>query len=493
VDWSDGVLVGLVIAWAAYLAIAWLLGLATRPRRVPADPATPEMPDGPPPAVVGYLVNGCRLDPDAAVGTLMDLAARDHLELYQPGDDPQQTLVRVRDANPDGLAPYERRVLDRVAAAAGQAGTVSLAELSGGYARDGYRWSERFREEVIADAKQRGLRRDRPGAVDALVLLVGVLLACGSGIALPGAVVGATADGDNAMGFGAKVALVAGILVTTTVFLLLLFVPILRWFNVDHRSAEGRAVTARWLGVADWLRAHESFTELPPAAVTVWERYLSYGAAMGVTPVVSRVADLVVGARAVLWSRYTGTWRPVRVRYLGRGRRSGYPPLTIISMALTGLAGLALLGWLLRPWLVWEPPAVRYVLGAAAAFLVLRWLYRIGRAMLDRVTSIEIIGEVLTRSNPPYLSDVGQMSGPMKGYVNKRMTPERQPYFVVVDDGRVDETVVWTVYPAWRRSGQCERGDVVRLVGYRWCRYARKVTVVRPSATPAEATTAPGG
>ena len=58
---------------------------------------------------------------------------------------------------------------------------------------------------------------------------------------------------------------------------------------------------------------------------------------------------------------------------------------------------------------------------------------------------------------------------------------------VVVDDGHSTVTPVWTVYPAWRGGGQCERGDVVRLKGYRWCRYARKVTVLRPATAPAAA------
>jgi|RhiMetdeSRZDD1v2_1073273.scaffolds.fasta_scaffold1306205_1 hypothetical protein len=56
--------------------------------------------------------------------------------------------------------------------------------------------------------------------------------------------------------------------------------------------------------------------------------------------------------------------------------------------------------------------------------------------------------------------------------------PERQPYFVVIDDGRADVTNVWTVYPGYRRAGQCQRGDLVRLKGYRWCRYARRITLL---------------
>jgi hypothetical protein len=214
----------------------------------------------------------------------------------------------------------------------------------------------------------------------------------------------------------------------------------------------------------------------------VWDRYLSYGAALGVTPVVSRVAELVEGARQALWSNYTGTWRQVRVRYPGKGRRSGYPPLTIVVNGLVTLAFLFFLARFAREWFAREPLVVRAVVGAALVLLAARWVYRILRALVDRLMPVTIEGEVLTKSNPPYLQDVGDMTGPMSGYVKRRMTSKRQPYFVVVDDGRADETIVWTVYPAWRNAGQCERGDVVRLKGFRWCRYARKVTVMRNAA-----------
>ena len=121
-EWYQSVLVVLAIAWVAFIGLTWLASLVTGPRPVHAEAPTPDLPTDPPPAVVGYLVNGCRVDPDAAVATLMDLAARRHLELYQPANDPEQTLVRIREAAPDGLTPYERQVMDRVVEAAGAPG-----------------------------------------------------------------------------------------------------------------------------------------------------------------------------------------------------------------------------------------------------------------------------------------------------------------------------------------------------------------------------------
>jgi hypothetical protein len=489
---GQSILLVLLAGWAGYLALARLAGLVTKPRPVRPGPASPDLPDDLPPAVVGYLVNACRVDPDAAVATLLDLAARRHLEFYQPGDDPEQTLVRVRDpamlgpaaATPAALTPYERRVLDRVVAAAGPAGVVKLSDLSSGYAAEGYRWSGEFRAEVVADVKGRGLLRDGPFGLSVIVMLVGVLLACGSGILLPADLFGVGHDlvgsaGD--FGTGRGVALIATVVLLSTVLLVAALYPVMQWLDAPHRSAAGRAVTARWLGVSAWLRAHPDFTELPPAAVTVWDRYLSYAAALGVTPVISRTADLAVGGRELLWSRYTGTWRQVRVRYPGAGRRSGLPPLTIVLNNLAALGLLALLAWFAREWYAAEPPPVRYVVASLLGLVALRSLYRTARAMLDRLRPVDITGEVIARSTVPMMIGIDDMSGPMSGWARRRIRPERTQYFVVVDDGRAATTVVWTVYPGWRRAGQCARGDVVRLRGYRWCRFARNVTVLEPA------------
>jgi hypothetical protein len=71
------------------------------------------------------------------------------------------------------------------------------------------------------------------------------------------------------------------------------------------------------------------------------------------------------------------------------------------------------------------------------------------------------------------LDDAEPVPGP--DWAARRLTPEHLPYFAVVDDGRSPTAPLWTVTPA-SGAGQCQRGDVVRLVGYRWCRYARSVT-----------------
>jgi hypothetical protein len=51
--------------------------------------------------------------PDAIPATLLDLAARDYVDLDQYG--PERTVCRVRRTDTSGLQPYERMVLEHVA------------------------------------------------------------------------------------------------------------------------------------------------------------------------------------------------------------------------------------------------------------------------------------------------------------------------------------------------------------------------------------------
>jgi hypothetical protein len=97
---------------------------------------------------------------------------------------------------------------------------------------------------------------------------------------------------------------------------------LLLWTRGERDTPAGIVAAARWLPVRDWLRAHEQFGDLPPAAVTVWDRYLSYGLALGVAPATGAVLDLGMGDRRRgmgdrrrVWSSYGGRWRRVRVRY----------------------------------------------------------------------------------------------------------------------------------------------------------------------------------
>jgi hypothetical protein len=155
----------LVLAAAAGLWALLLLGLttATRPRPIRPGPSTLDLGGAEPPAVVNLLTNGWRMTTDALSATLLDLAARDLLDLVQTGPEPERTVCRLRAAAPPDLTPYERRVYDRVAGLAA-GGVVPVAALAQGNSAQASRWWKGFRREVIVDAQRRGLSRNRWGA-----------------------------------------------------------------------------------------------------------------------------------------------------------------------------------------------------------------------------------------------------------------------------------------------------------------------------------------
>jgi hypothetical protein len=474
--------------WAGFLTISWLISLLLRPRPVRPAPATPDLPAEPPPAVVNYLVHGCRVDPDAAVGTLVDLAARRYLELYQPGTDPEQILIRIRQRHVPGLAPYEQRVMDRVIAAAGTGNTVSLEELSHRYAEDGFQWSQRFAKEVAKDAKERKLAVDRWSDVALALLMGGTLISCATVIILPGRIE-ESAFGPDSEPLSTSGGV--GLLVLAAVSAIVLFIAVLgilsKWFAGERRTAAGREATAGWLGVAAWLRAHDSFADLPTASVAVWDRYLAYGAAMGAVPEVSGAVDLAVGDRAVLWSTYGGRRRPVRVDYPSAGKRNGLPPPAIIVYGLLWFGVVGAGGYAIVQWGGRLPQLAVAGLALLGALLIGRAVYRISRAALDVARPVEVTGLVLSRTRLPRLAafdDLDEIDATdVPSWIFRKPDRERMLAYVVVDAGTADTAPLWTVAPTGGNR-RCQEGDIVRLTGYPWCRFVREITVLTPATKP---------
>jgi hypothetical protein len=216
-----------------------------------------------------------------------------------------QTTVHLPRNPPDasGLRPYENQVLDRIHGLAVD-GVVPLSALTFRDSGQAKAWDKRLRAAVVAEARRAGLSRRRfgPGIIGALVVVsvissVGVLNAAAGRDGWLHA-----ADDDNP---GLAFAM----------FSLLILTGLSSRSRGERDTAAGRAVAARWLGVRNWLRGHPQFADLPPASVAVWDRYLAYGAAVGVTHLSSAVLDLGMGNRRLVWSSYGGTWHRVRVRY----------------------------------------------------------------------------------------------------------------------------------------------------------------------------------
>ena len=448
---------GAVAGWFALYSVVLL---ATRPARPDPTPATQDLPGSEPPAVVSLLAGYWELSEDAAESTLIDLAARRYLEFRQPGNDPMQTTVHVRNPDPTGLLPYERRILDRVTGLA-VGGVVPLPALTFRDPGQAAAFDKRLRAEVIADARARGLSRRRLGPA-LLALLSGAALV--AGLIVGGAVALGTRHSHDPV----RPALF-GWLITAGVL-----------SGIAHRSHgerdtdAGRAAAARWLGVKAWLRNTAAFADLPPAAVAVWDRYLSYGDALGATRVASAVIDLGIGNRKRVWSSFGGTWHRVRVRYPKFWPRYGKtaPRLVMRGLLATGLGVLVLSQWARgvsaaasRTGRATDLVGTVTDLGLLVGIVALSYgLYVLARTIVDLAVPRHLTGQVLWR----------QVFRSTSGGENSPPTPVL--HYLAVDDGTDDRTTAWIIPSGEVR--RCTDGDAVAVTVRPWSRRVVELTVV---------------
>ncbi|MFJ4713133.1 DUF2207 family protein [Streptomyces sp. NPDC088785] len=285
---------------ALWLALFGLSLLVTRNGTVTPGPATQEFgPDPEPPAVVSLLAGNWRGVEYAAAATLLDLAARGLLELRQPADDPLATTVHVTEAGrtAQDLPSYERRVLERVVSRTTEGG-APIGAIAFRDAKRAAAFHTELRKDIVAEARLRGLSRSRfaPWLASLLLLLAFV----------PGALFSLAAImGEH----GVRAAFVVGAAPVSA----------LCWLLAkalgERATPRGLERAGHWAGLRAWLAGHEDFGRLPPAAVTVWDRYLAFGTALGVTSLAGRLLGFDAGDRRRVWSSYGGTWRPVRIRY----------------------------------------------------------------------------------------------------------------------------------------------------------------------------------
>jgi hypothetical protein len=507
-------LVSLPVAGAVLLAYAALRTVVTRPRTVSPAPATPDLRDEPP-AVVNLLVNRLVDAPQAASATLLDLAARGIVEIHQVADDPDHTLVRLRGTElPADRPAYEHRVVDRLARVVGDR-MAPVTRLVERYADGGYRWQRRMVRAAVLDARRRGLIRRSGGG------LVPALAAAGLAAA---AVLAPLVPRPETEGFVASAFLLGLgwiVLALTGGIILSAISTGGRPAQPDRYTARGRDVTAHWLGVAAWLRAHDTLRDLPPAAVAVWDRYLAYGVALDTFPHAARVLDLeTVGQREVLRSHHTGQWRTVHVRH-DRRRRLLRPAGPVAAQASLIWAALTLPFWLVAGVAVATTvtrPYARWLVLAVVAVQAGRAGYRLVRSLLDLVRPVRVTGTVLD------ISIAGQQPSADAAEAGLEVPDLVTHYFVVVDDGSSDVLRPWIVNRDIARDGDgdgardgtaprprrpdsdrldrtdpaalaawherlvrpgFQPGDRVTLVGQRWSRFVTALERLPDSAQPA--------
>ena len=385
----------LILVFTAFAACAgWLVAVvavvvARTPPRPPVGPKTLDL--GPePPAVVNFLVHDFTVTADAVPATLIDLAARNVVDIEERG--PDVFYVRLRATADEPLTPYERRVVEHLRRHV-RDGVVPAAALTTGPEAESKRWRRGFDAEVVADAKARGLSQD---AVDG-----GVFTVLSMASAIPALVIGLVTD----LRWGG-VAFVGAI-------------SLLGWLRKRHPQREtdaGMAAGSRWLGVRAELADNPEFAWHSPLTVELWTRLLAYGAALGIASGASRPLPMGVESDTHAWSGYGDRWRPVRVSYPRVWPPAwGKDPARVLVFGAAVVVGLGLFLYFYGP-----SPLDAGVFGAApfavACLGIVLGVAGVAMAAMDWSNDIEVTGPILR------LRALGDED-------------EELRYYVAVDDG----------------------------------------------------------
>lgn len=431
--------------WALFVTA---LAFATRPRTPDADPPTSEMGEEQP-AIANLLTNGWRVEQEAVPATLIDLAARGFLAIEQVA--PGRTIVKVPEKSEgDGeLAGFERHVLSYVRSLAHD-GVVPAGALTTGPQEHARGWMKEFADEVVEDARTRGLARKRwgPGAMAAMVgsAVVPAILIAAAVLLLPPDK-GIDDSDDNL--FAAMFYVSAG------AWVMLAAIPASLRANRD--TAEGLRAASRWLGLRQYLADNEAVADQPPAGVAVWERYMAYGVALGVAPRAARAIPMGAESDRVAWSSFGGTWRVVHISYPTAFPAGwGKSPMQAMGEALVGLIIVGVI-WLAFGTAVPEiiadiAPDIRGPGGTVQLVVVLMFLVMYVALIIATLYfgSLMVMGVLDIRARETFTGAVLRM----------RKKPKKTAY-IAIDDGRSPRIRAYSLGESL--PGHVSQGDVVKV------------------------------
>jgi len=174
------VVVGLGVAAAGVAAFfVWLPFARHRLHRAQqvhdAGPETMELRDEPP-ALVNLLVNELHITGDAVAATILDLAARHHVEIVELS--PEENLVIPKRHDRDPLTSYEDRLLQVVEHAAASAPHATVPAIADALGPSSAGTWLQFAAEVTRDARRRGLTTSPATGSETKALLLLALLPC---------------------------------------------------------------------------------------------------------------------------------------------------------------------------------------------------------------------------------------------------------------------------------------------------------------------------
>jgi Predicted membrane protein (DUF2207) len=459
--------VGAGVALALWVAVLVVLAMQSEPRRVSAGSPTLD-PGGPePPAVVNLVTSDWELGRESVPATLLDLAARRFISIDWIGE---RTLIRVRERGPSehDLTDYEDMVLDHVRSLSHETadGFVPADALTTGPDAMATRWWSRFQSGVIKDARARGLSRPRWSS-GARTILTAMAVVVGLSVGVASTTLTSDKKDDDPIGAAAGLALMS-----TAVL-----VAIGSKLKGERDTGDGRVAAARWLGLRSMLADDPAFATQPPAAVTIWDRMMSYGAALGVAR--AAVATLPLGAESErhAWSPVGNRWRVVKIRYPrrvppGYGRHPGL-------VALVGL-GATIVGVLIGPGAVSVADSLLRSIDDVASNHSAPVGVRIGVGVVLAV--VVTAGVLLAIYGAGMLiAGVADLVRPRRNIegrvlrIRERGDEKHRFWHIAVDDGTSDHIRAWRV----KAAPAAHQGAVIRARVSPWLGHVNGLSTIR--------------
>lgn len=392
-------------------------------------------------------------------------------------------MLRLRAKNPpdDAPNPYEERILRQIRNHAHD-GVTPAVVLTVGDEGVSRRWFTGFVREVTKHGRELGLCRRRFDLKHLAIAWLLVVVAV-----VPTWVVASVSDrSDDPTAWGSVGNLLLG-LAALCLFGVFALAGNLSRSNAQADTPAGREAAAHWLGVRDAYRASGSFEDSPAASVAIWERHLAYATAMGLAPEVQRQLPFETEKDRVAWSRVTGRWRRVAIRYQSFRPGWGQHPARV---ALGGLVQAVVYGAIAyfalvasrsdevleslddqqRGWVSLGAAVIAIIAGVAAVYALVKFVVGIADLFPRRMLEGEVVRNRTFRTGHrlPKVLQWAMWSG-RDDHGRRRDQGRRTRHHVAVDDGSDDRVLAYAVREdICRRTpqGARVRMRVSPLLGY---------------------------
>ena len=225
-----------------------------------------------PPALVPTLFDWGGVPNVAVSATLVDLAQRGYMTIEEVKEraflhDRTDWKFTVADKASTDLRPFESILIDQLFAEGSPTTEHEFTNWARTHRTEADRWYQRFKAHVRNEfATKKYIEGGKAGAYALNFVVAGAVLAISIFLLSQGVVLGL-------LGLVSGVAQIAAS-------------PLLR-----RRTHAGRQRLAEWKAFEHFLRDFSQLEEAPVASMVIWERYLVYAVALGVTAEVARALE----------------------------------------------------------------------------------------------------------------------------------------------------------------------------------------------------------